>query len=316
MNAPLIEQAVDWLVLLRSGKVSPEDQARFRAWCADETNERAWREVLAQIDGPFAQLRDVESRAPGQVQGAQSLLSRRGRRGFIGKALMLAAVTGTAGLVVNRQTPLRTVTADLRTGTGERRTFNLPDGSDVSLNARSAADLQFVGDRRGIRLLDGELIANIVAGTQFLAETFAGTVRVLGGRLLLRHSAEGIFVAALDGTLIVETATAAHTRLATGQAAWFDRRRIEGPHDIPAGATAWLNGRLEVANRPLAEVIERLRPYRWGFIRLSPAAATLRVHGSFPLDDTDAVLDALHETLPLQMTHYGNLLVILETISS
>ena len=47
---------------------------------------------------------------------------------------------------------LADLTADVRTGTGERRTVTLADGSELLLNAQSAADIQFDPQRRLVRL--------------------------------------------------------------------------------------------------------------------------------------------------------------------
>lgn len=67
----------------------------------------------------------------------------------------------------------------------------------------------------------------------------------------------------------------------------------------------WLDGCIDVRNEPLGELIELLRPYRSGLLRISPEAARVRVYGVFPLDDSDQVLRSLGETLPIQVTRYG-----------
>jgi transmembrane sensor len=67
--------------------------------------------------------------------------------------------------------------------------------------------------------------------------------------------------------------------------------------------------------QPLSEVVQALRPYRHGFIRISPAAARLQVLGAFPLDDSDRVLDALEQTLPIRVTRHGGWLVSIEAAS-
>ena len=51
-------------------------------------------------------------------------------------------------------------------------------------------------------------------------------------------------------------------------------------------------------------VVAALRAYRRGMLRVSPAAAQLRVLGTFPLDDTDLALKALADTLPITVDRY------------
>jgi transmembrane sensor len=58
---------------------------------------------------------------------------------------------------------------------------------------------------------------------------------------------------------------------------------------------------LEAHDQPLGEVVEALRAYRTGFIRISSQAAALRVYGSYALDDGERALAALAETLPISV---------------
>jgi transmembrane sensor len=67
----------------------------------------------------------------------------------------------------------------------------------------------------------------------------------------------------------------------------------------------WLSGRLNVLDEPLEQVIEALRPYSRGFVRISPEVRYLRVQGVFPLDDPDRTFAALAETLPIRVDRYS-----------
>ncbi|MNT77877.1 fec operon regulator FecR [compost metagenome] len=66
---------------------------------------------------------------------------------------------------------------------------------------------------------------------------------------------------------------------------------------------------LVVHDEPLGAVVDALRPYRRGFIRITPAAARLRVLGAFPLDDTDRTLESLRQTLPIEVSAPGGWMV-------
>ena len=60
-------------------------------------------------------------------------------------------------------------------------------------------------------------------------------------------------------------------------------------------------------------VVAALRHYRRGLIRVAPEAARLRVTGAFPLDDVDAALTALAETMPIDVyRHAADWLVRIE----
>ncbi|MCS5514721.1 hypothetical protein NWF32_01095 [Pseudomonas qingdaonensis] len=73
---------------------------------------------------------------------------------------------------------------------------------------------------------------------------------------------------------------------------------------------AWMEGRLEVDDASLGSVIDALRPYRYGVLRVSPAAAQLRVFGVFPLDDSDRALQSLAQVLPISVEAFGPITLI------
>ncbi|MNF09808.1 fec operon regulator FecR [compost metagenome] len=60
----------------------------------------------------------------------------------------------------------------------------------------------------------------------------------------------------------------------------------------------------------LGEVIDALRPYRDGVLRISEAAAKLRVFGVFPLDDSERSLQSLAQVLPITLSRYGPITLI------
>ena len=64
-------------------------------------------------------------------------------------------------------------------------------------------------------------------------------------------------------------------------------------------------------DEPLEQVVEALRPYQRGFIRIAPQVRHLRVQGVFPLDDPARTLAALAETLPIQVDSYSPWLTLI-----
>ncbi|WP_087500682.1 FecR domain-containing protein [Pseudomonas sp. SID14000] len=73
------------------------------------------------------------------------------RRNLLGKGLALWLLGAGGVSVLNRLAPVADLLADAHTATGERKTLLLADGSRLSLNARSAADIRF--DARQCRVM-------------------------------------------------------------------------------------------------------------------------------------------------------------------
>ena len=320
------EAAIGWLVVLNSGAVTAADRAGFDAWLAARPGHRAaWERLTGQLDEALRPARAAAERAPGTATSLGEALARteasmRQRRRLLRGALGLGGMAiGAALLLAERHAPLAQLAADLRTGTGERRDFKLPDGSSVTLDARSAADLDFSPGRRIVTLRQGALIAEAAPaggrdGAPFIVRTAHGQVRALGTRFTVRRHAADSYVGLLAHRVEVTAANGQRLDLAEGQGARFGPGGATPDTRTPQIASAWQRGLLEAHDQPLGDVIDTLRAYRPGFIRISPRAATLRVYGSYALDDTDRALAVLAETLPISLRVYQRgWLVVIET---
>lgn len=303
------EQAIDWMVRLRAGDPDTTLHARFAEWLAcDPAHERAWARLQERVGGSFNVVRTLDRRLPGQAGEARRVLlepstSRRDvLRGMAGLSLLGGALW--LGARSEMATPLF---ADLQTGRGERRDFTLADGSRLSLNAGSAVNVQFAGNQRLLVLRQGQLIVQVAADPQrpFVVRTAQGEFRALGTRFLASQDADASTLVVLEHSVRASVPGGTTRDVQEGQAVRISGQRIEW---LGAGLNRradWLNGRLNVLDEPLDEVINALRPYRTGLIRVSPEVRQLRVQGVFPLDQPDIALRAMAETLPIRVEHFG-----------
>ncbi|MGY2401782.1 FecR domain-containing protein [Pseudomonas sp. SDO5271_S396] len=309
MNDELIDNATRWYVLLRSGQATVGDWQRYEQWrAADPRHDALCRQLetrLGVFQVPLAQ------GVSGKVL-QQALEAPSSRRQVLQIALAGAGVALGATLLARPLgMPLADLTADVRTGTGERRSVTLDDGSELLLNAQSAADIQFDLQRRLVRLREGELLARVASDRQrpFLIHTDQARLRAYGNRLLVREREGQGQVVALNGAVEIDSQNGARLQLAAGHEVHYDRAGF-GPVQLSSsGATAWIDGFLQVRDRPLAEVIETLRPYHNGILRLDPAVAGLRVSGLYRLDNPQQILDTLARTLPIHITRHTGLWV-------
>ncbi len=322
-NADAAQAAIGWMVELRSGEATAAEHQAFAAWlAADPAHREAWQRLAGAVGQAFGDPSAVRPGAADAVNGALDLASTRatqrrrllrGALGFAGVGLGTAWTGRHAGLLPDWS-------ADLHTATAERRSHTLSDGSTLLLDARSSADVAFTATERGVRLREGQLIASVQAqpggAAPFVVHTAQGSVRALDTRFMVRQAAGRSLAVVLEHSVEVATASGLQRHvLHAGDAVWFDAARIEAvPPDAGALAAAdWQRGLLVAQDLPLADVVQALRPYRHGFIRIAPDAARLRVSGSYPLADTDASLQALAETLPIDVHVYtGGWLVRIE----
>ena len=312
---PVAERAIDWLVRLDSGDASAADHAAFAQWLnADPRHQHAWRTISGLLDQPVAALQNAEAVLPGQRRAARQALTAPARRKALRSSAAALLLVGLGSYLLNRQQPLTELIADLRTATGERRQVQLADGSTLTLNARSAVDVDFSAQTRLLHLRRGEvLIHTAVDHTRpLIVHTVHGLARALGTRFSVRLQDDHSELAVLEHSVRLTAANGSEQTFSAGSAARYTASHIQPLPGLAAPLAAWSDGLLDIRDRPLAEVIAALRPYKRGYLRVSPQAAALRVYGVFPLDDPDATLLSLAETQPIAIRRYGPLLTMVE----
>lgn len=294
----IVQQASHWLMLHWGGDLTGEQQRRFAEWqAAHPEHRRAWQR-LQRLQGTLAMVPGETAR---QVLRQQPDARRRQTLKLLGLLLM----AGGSGYVMQSQLPWRETMADLRSGTGERLQSTLADGSQLSLNSASAVDILFSPSERRIRLLAGELLLDSgkdPAGRPLIVETGAGEIQALGTRFSVYEVDGGSRVELYDGELELRPRGADAVRLQAGQGRWFSAERM-GPLTVAdANHAAWQQGRLIAERMPLGQFLAELSRHRPGVLRCDPAVAALELTGVFPLADTDRVLTALQQSLPIKVS--------------
>ena len=312
---PVSEQAIDWMVSLRAGKPDAALQARFNAWLAmDPAHAQAWAKLQERLGGSFNTVRALDRRVPGQAGEARQLLLQP--HGSRRDALRVIAGLGLlgGGLWLGARSPLGdSLLADLHTGRGQRQDFTLADGSRLSLNADSAVDLQFDEQQRLVILRHGELMIQVAADPRrpLRVRTAQGEIRALGTRFLVSQEQDASRVVVLQHSVQARLIDGTTLDLQEGQSALINARHITPVVGDQRHRADWLSGRLNVLDEPLEQVVEALRPYSRGFVRVSPEVRHLRVQGVFPLDDPDRTFTALAETLPIRVDRYSPWLTLI-----
>lgn len=306
-------RAVEWLVELQSGEATDATRQAHRTWLRQHPDhERAW----SHIEAVNQRLRS----AAGASAVAQATLApprSPGRRRAV-KMLVLLLFAGAGARQAEQRMPWREWLADERTGVGERRTIALADGSTVALNSDTAIDIRLTAAERRLRLAAGEVL--IVTGKDtgrgggprpFVVETGHGELRPLGTRFAVRRRTGASRVDVFEGAVAVLPHDLADGGIEAGQGrvlragerAEFTRSAVSLPQPASEADTAWTDGMLVANGMRLDDFLAELDRHRPGHLACDPAVAHLRVSGTYPLADTNRILDLLRTTLPVE-THF------------
>lgn len=299
----IAREAASWFVRLQNSGAGAAEHAAGAQWRARHADhERAWQ--LAERFCGRAQLLagDAERAA---LERPRSLERRQAL-----KILALLIAAAPLGLAAHRGLPWREWQADERTATGEQRTLHLPDGGQIRLNTGSAVDLAYDDSVRRVRLIAGEMLVQVPreqASRAFIVDTAHAHITLLGSRFLVRQYPHTTYLAALEGAVQVRPRLSRGAdglmRLAAGQQTYVDTQAAQPPRALAQHRLDWLSHVLRAEKMRLDDFISELDRYRPGLLRCDPAVAGLLISGAFQLRDTDQILRALSQTLPIDV-HY------------
>lgn len=291
-----LEQAITWLVHLRSGEASDKTWQECTSWrTASPAHEAAWQALLAS--------EELFELAPPQARIAHLALqdcnrTKLSRRRAL-KLLGLAGASAGAGWLA-LGTP--TGTTDFATTVGQRSSFSLAEHTHLWLNTDSAADRQVDSQPPRILLQRGQiqvahhaptLPALQVRSDELLLET-------RNARFDLHQQGRLHRLAILDGTVEVRTAHQPMSHLTAGQEWQISASGLHPVSDAALIPGTWVQGQLVVKRIPLAQLVAELARYRNGWLLCSSDIAELPVSGVFQLDDIERTLDALSASLPVK----------------
>ena len=291
MSRDVARAAAQWLAVLESGAATERDHAALQHWRdSHPQHEQTWQKAQT--------LRQRFSDLPQALAMASLDRPQPGRRAVLKRALGIAALVPTAWLV-SRQLPIEAWRADLHTATGERRRMSLADGGSLQLNTATAVDMDLA--QRRITLVDGELALNVPGPAAMTVQTRYGELRVSQAEVCVRQMAKGCLVSVLQGSVQVRDLTGQMVSLPGGRQASLQADGLGAWAPFDVLQPGWRDGVLTAQNQTLGDFLRELERYRPGVLRWDPSLETLRVTGSFRLDDTDRILNLLAQTLGLEV---------------
>lgn len=315
----LHEAAAAWLVRRQEADWQTDDEAALQQWLdQSEAHRQAYADVartwheLGQLPRPVL----ASDRPAGPAPAAASPqrwggVARRARSWRLPRAATAAAVAVFAlGCVGYGWYTAPSYVQDVATGAGEIRDLQLPDGTRISLNARSTLAVHFYRSRREVVLSRGEAFFEVApaADRPFTVDAQRSRVTVVGTAFNVRNGSDEVLVKVLHGHVRVQADRVQGTApvslhaeqglaVTTLTAAY---RPITASADSIGG---WRNGRLVFRRTPLDEVAQEVGQYLGQPVTLAqPGLKFLPVSGYAATNAPATFLEALPDLLPVQVT--------------
>jgi len=300
----LEQEAVAWHTRLTSGGIGAAEHAGFDAWRkqspahaqAYRKIESLWQMLDAPIKADRLRRRKIPGLAPFQRWGAG-----------------LAAAASLVFMVSLGMFPdhLHASWADYSTHIGERTSVRLEDGSVAHLNTDTAFDVTWQDNERRVVLFRGEAEFEVAhdSSRPFRVQAGNTVTEALGTRFIVRYADSAGTVTLLEGKVRTEQSDrrGMFTTLHPGERVAFDAQSLGevSAADVSA-AEAWLRGRLIMNFVTLKQVVAEINRYHRGqVILLGDALADKEINVAIDLNNIDAWLDTLKDTLPIHIRRAG-----------
>ncbi|MGO3125980.1 MAG: FecR family protein [Advenella sp.] len=308
-TAEVVAAAAQWFVRLQDDDVSDQERAQCLRWRqANVTHDLAWR----RLETLWRNFDDLEGQAAQPARATMAKLDARKRGKRRVKRTVGATICCIGVVVLLSDMMHRHLLADHHTGLARRETVMLPDGSQLTLDARSAVDVRYRRTERRVVLREGQILAQVNHDRDsrpFVIQTEQGTATALGTRYTVSLLDNTTQVSVLESNVRVCPGRSISTvcaDLKQGQTANVETNvvsRIEtSGYSDPS---SWAQGYLALDNQSLSRVLHVLKSYHSGVMWYDERELeSVLVSGVIPIEDSEQAFNILGRTLPIQIRQY------------
>ncbi len=190
----------------------------------------------------------------------------------------------------------------LSTDYGEQAVVALPDGSEVTLNARSTITYNEKSwEKERLVTLDGEAFFKVQKGSTFTVVTKSGKVAVLGTQFTVNSEKNFFEVVCHEGKVRTTPLQQPATILTQGNAYRIHQGTVE-KWNIATSAPSWITGESTFKNAPLLQVISAMQKQFNITIQNQHIDSDVRFTGSYSHEDLTLALKTIFIPMEISFT--------------
>ncbi|MCW1430764.1 FecR family protein [Novosphingobium sp. JCM 18896] len=312
IEGAVIEQAALW-----HERLARDPQRTRNALDAWLVASPAHAQAFAEVEATLAIARDAAD-DPGLLALRHQTLARVAlrRRPWYGSRAVAAAVAlvlavptvwlGYPYVATLASGDAEVTSQHYRTAIGNRRTIQLADGSEVTLNTDTALDVAYSARERRLVLQRGQALFKVTkdAARPFTVTSGLRQVTAHGTEFDVRVDADLFRVALLEGSVSVTAPAdkqAGRIMLKPNEVLTARGNRIAVDSEDVHALASWREGLLVLHDRDLRSAAAEMNRYDARHIEFADErTARMRISGAFRLGDTKAFAEALTDVLPIE----------------
>jgi transmembrane sensor len=348
ISESLRDSAALWHERMHAEQLSDGTRAAFKRWLEDSPRHGEAYAAMERVWAAMGELPEVAPILALRHETALRLTRKTARelrpwRAVAAASTLLlmgiaayAAVTHVPGLRPLIARIERAISFDrgnrYATGTGERLSFTLADGSQVMLDTQSELEVAFTTAERRVELRRGQAFFEVAKNP---ARPFVVAVRdrrviAVGTAFDVRVDDSQLKVTMMEGVVRVEDARAdvisgapeaaraanssgsQTATVAAGQELIVDHQsRVHIEAADPERSTSWRRGELVFKDARLADAVAEVNRYSPVKISIAdPALAEIRISGTFLTGHSTSFVEAVTTYFPIQSSTSGDAVVL------
>lgn len=287
---------MEWLIELQDEMATEAQHQAFELWYqASRDHQRAWQHIQT-VNQRMSALSSSFGTSLAQASLTDEPVSDRR---YALKTLLMVLGFGLTGYGWRRGWH-----TDYQTRIGEIKAHTLVNDALLTLNTDSWVNVAVLPQTQDIELVRGELILQETGKQDRLLNRIRVNDSVIypeHARLMVRQSGQQVRVSVFSGLAQLVLANGVSETLFQGDSCRFDPYTVMSKEAVIADSDRWQQGMLVARQMRLDQFVAEIARYRPGVLRCDPVIAGLKVSGTFPLQNTDLILQSVSRLLNLRV---------------
>ena len=306
-QAKILKEAAEWIVQIQTSTLTEAQQIEFEAWKSQsEAHQIAWvkaERLLSSFEYFPENGHEIIQKGN---QAAQFQWT---------KHLVVACIACLGSILAWNSDYQYLWLSDYSTATGQQKNVTLEDGTQLQLNTNTALDVRYSSVQRTLRLHYGEIQIHTAKETQnyrpFFVETESAHLQALGTVFNVQYlknkqqqTCLGVIESAVKVTL---NQSKKMTVLQAGEQLCFDDTDFKALGQLDPNVLVWKNQMIMAFEMPLEQLFQEIGRYQHQYVDLDPELKSLKVSGSYPVNNLTQLQSALELSYPIRMQrHLGD----------
>ncbi|ENV07498.1 hypothetical protein F966_03355 [Acinetobacter higginsii] len=303
----ILKEAAEWIVLIQASALTEAQQVKFEAWKnQSEAHQTAWlkAEYLLSSFEYFPE------------NGHEIIKKGNQAAQFQWRKHLVVACIACLGSIIAWNSDYKYLWfSDYSTAIGQQKNVTLEDGTQLQLNTDTALDVRYTPHQRTLKLHYGEIQIHTAKETQnhrpFFVETENSHLQALGTIFNVQHlknkqqqTCLGVIESAVKVTL---NQSKKMTVVQAGEQLCFDDTDFRALGQLDPNVLVWKNQMIMAFEMPLEQLLQEIGRYQHQYVDIDPQLKSLKVSGSYPVNNLTQLQSALELSYPLKMErHLGS----------